>query len=47
MHLATFFKWEILSSTGDGMNTNQNLKKELFDRWIRYNKPQETYILNQ
>lgn len=42
MHLATLFKWEILSSTGDGMNTNQNLKKELFDRWIGYNNPQET-----
>ena len=42
MHLATLFKWEILSSTVDGMNTNQNLKKELFDRWIGYNNPQET-----
>lgn len=29
------------------MNAVQNLKKEMFHRWIEYNKAQETYILNQ
>ena len=51
MHLVTLFMWNIgrkLSfHTCNEINTNQNLKKEMFGRWIEYNKAQETYILNQ
>ena len=51
MHPVTLFMWNIdrkLSfHTCDEIKTNQNLKKEMFGRWIEYNKAQETYILNQ
>ena len=51
MHLVTLFMWNIGGKlsfyTCNEIKTNQNLKKEMFGRWIEYNKAQETYILNQ